>query len=1054
MKFPIHPHSVVGLIRPLRAVFALLLLTLLPFSAHGDGAATGVVVGRVFNPSSGEYLEKARLTVEGTPLETFSETGGYYRLSGIPAGTVRVGAFYTGLAPQFDDVVVAAGTTVEHDIKLSPRIRRSLSSKGEEIVEMADMVISASRETSGAAIAIHEQRFASNVTNVVSADEFGHVAEGNVAEFMKFLPGIAIDYAGGNALEISINGVPSANVPVTVGGFNLAAAEGTGTSRSVQAGFASTNNLSRIEVSYSPTPETQGSALAGSVNMVPRSAFERSRPVLTTSVYLGMRDNARDFNKTPGPLDKPTRKVHPGFDFSYIVPVNKRFGFTLSGGHSTQYVEGALLTNTWRGTTTATNGTAFPHTTPDKPYLSSVLVSDRPKEQTQRSLGATIDYKLTAQDQLSFSFQYSSYEETNVLRSVTFNVNRVLPGDFTTTSTYGAVGAGDLVLTRSGRNRTNQNYTPTLVWRHRGPIWRAEAGAGISRAVSRNRDLDKGFLNTTNARRTGVTVRFEDYAGNRPRRIDVTDGATGAPVDPYALSSYALTTMTLSNPRNVEDVQLGTYFNLGRDFDWQHPLSVKAGIDLRKTERDNLGSTIAATYVGPDGRTSTTPVGVSDDSPVPFFDASFSQRTAPFGFPRIQWISNEKMWDAYKANPAHFTLDENANYRSVVSTSKRAEELISSVFFQGDMRLINRRLRLVGGLRAEQTNIEALGPLTDPTRNFQRNANGDPVLGSNGRPLLIIPTSNALGVSKLTYIERGSVVEKEYLRWFPSINASFEIRDNLIARAAYYHSVGRPDFNQYAGGITLPDTSLAPSTSNRITVNNAGIKAWSAQSAVVRLERYFEGVGQVSVGAFRREFENFFAGTAFAATPEFLGLYGLDAETYGEYTVSTQYNVDGIVRIQGLDFSYKQALTFLPHWARGVQVFANASAQRISGPNLGTFTGLNLVPRTASIGVSLTRPKFNLRVNASYRSLQRRAEVASGSSIEPETYNWTPARTLVDVMGEYYVWKKVALFANFRNITGTPEEMEIAGPSTPAGARFRTQQDYGVLWTFGLRSTF
>ena len=370
------------------------------------------------------------------------------------------------------------------------------------------------------------------------------------------------------------------------------------------------------------------------------------------------------------------------------------------------------------------------------------------------------------------------------------------------------------------------------------------------------------------------------------------------------------------------------------------------------------------------------------------------------------------------------------------------------------MRLINRRLRLVGGLRAEQTNIEALGPLTDPTRNFQRNANGDPVLGSNGRPLLIIPTSNALGVSKLTYIERGSVVEKEYLRWFPSINASFEIRDNLIARAAYYHSVGRPDFNQYAGGITLPDTSLAPSTSNRITVNNAGIKAWSAQSAVVRLERYFEGVGQVSVGAFRREFENFFAGTAFAATPEFLGLYGLDAETYGEYTVSTQYNVDGIVRIQGLDFSYKQALTFLPHWARGVQVFANASAQRISGPNLGTFTGLNLVPRTASIGVSLTRPKFNLRVNASYRSLQRRAEVASGSSIEPETYNWTPARTLVDVMGEYYVWKKVALFANFRNITGTPEEMEIAGPSTPAGARFRTQQDYGVLWTFGLRSTF
>jgi MYXO-CTERM domain-containing protein len=30
--------------------------------------------------------------------------------------------------------------------------------------------------------------------------------------------------------------------------------------------------------------------------------------------------------------------------------------------------------------------------------------------------------------------------------------------------------------------------------------------------------------------------------------------------------------------------------------------------------------------------------------------------------------------------------------------------------------------------------------------------------------------------------------------------------------------------------------------------------------------------------------------------------------------------------MSGVDFSYKQALTFLPSWARGVQVYANASA--------------------------------------------------------------------------------------------------------------------------------
>ena len=52
--------------------------------------------------------------------------------------------------------------------------------------------------------------------------------------------------------------------------------------------------------------------------------------------------------------------------------------------------------------------------------------------------------------------------------------------------------------------------------------------------------------------------------------------------------------------------------------------------------------------------------------------------------------------------------------------------------------------------------------------------------------------------------DRGARAEKEYLRWFPSLNASYDLRENLIARAAYYHSIGRPDFNQYAVDPSQP----------------------------------------------------------------------------------------------------------------------------------------------------------------------------------------------------------------------------------------------------------
>lgn len=127
----------------------------------------------------------------------------------------------------------------------------------------------------------------------------------------------------------------------------------------------------------------------------------------------------------------------------------------------------------------------------------------------------------------------------------------------------------------------------------------------------------------------------------------------------------------------------------------------------------------------------------------------------------------------------------------------------------------------------------AWGPLVDPSQNFQRNAQGQPILGANGRPLTI--SSDPLTISQLTFISRGNKAEKEYLRLFPSINASYNIRENLVARAAHYYSVGRPDFNQYAGGVTLPDTGLAPGPTTRIVVNNVGIKAWSAKTTNVRL---------------------------------------------------------------------------------------------------------------------------------------------------------------------------------------------------------------------------
>ncbi|MDP3070545.1 MAG: carboxypeptidase regulatory-like domain-containing protein [Opitutaceae bacterium] len=1031
-------------------VFVSLALALLSPALRAQNA-TGMLEGRVTNPATGGVVERARITVEGTALEAFSDGDGYYRLAGVPAGSARVRVTFSGFPPAAAEIPIAAGQTITRNFELTPQG----AAPAGQTVKLDEFVVSTSREMSGAALAINEQRYAPNMRTVLSTDEFGDIAEGNAAEFLKFLPGVNIDYAGGNARDVSLNGVPSDYVPVTLDGFGLASAVGGGaggTSRAVGLDQVSINNLSRIEVSFSPTPDSPGNALAGTVNLVPRSSFERTRPSGNFSAYFMLRDDIKHWGRTPAPRH-PTRKIHPGFDFSYIAPVSRKFGFTLSAGLNRQYSGEPQILNTWRGVQAVTNGGTFPHTTPDRPYLSAVAIRNSGKDTKRSSFGATIDYRLSRTDRLSFSFTYSTFEVLINHNLLTFDVGRVNPGDFSLAATRGAAGQGTLTLATTGADRSNWTVMPSLVWRHDGPLWKMDAGFAYSRASNRNRTGESGFFDTTTSRRTGVTIGFSDIFYLRPNTITVADAAGNA-LNPYALSNYVLTAAT-NNTRATDDYKRTLYGNARRDFFGVVPLSLRTGFDFRQSTRDQRFFVPQFTYVGRDGVASTTLTATSDDQALPFLDPSFSDRPPHYGFPKFQGVSSELAYGHYQANPTSFTTNANTSYRNLVTNSKVAEELISSVFVRGDLQFFQNRLKLVTGLRAEQTNISAEGPLTDPNRNIQRDAQGRPVLGANGRPLPLVPASDALGVSRLTFLERAAHSEKEYLRLFPSVNASWNVREDLILRAAYYTSIGRPDYNQYAGGVTLPDPEN-PQPGDQITLSNASIKPWSAQTFNARIEYYLSGVGQLTFGAFRRDFENFFSNAQpIGGTEGLLELYSLDPAVYGAYPIVTQFNLDSTVRMQGLNASYKQALTFLPHWARGVQVFGNFSVQRLLGP-AGTSNFPGFIPRTASWGASLNRGRYSLRANWNYRGLQRRGTIASTATngIEPGTFTWWSKRLYLDVNAEVFFYKRFAFYAAIRNIGSTPDDVKVYGPNTPAVARFRQRIDFGSLWSFGVKGTF
>ena len=159
-------------------------------SLHAQTTATGSVNGHIYNPATKEYVRNAEIRVAGTAIETVSEDAGFYRLANVPAGENTLIVSYPGYDSITQKISVPAGATATRDFEITAM--GALEKKGNEVVNLDTYVVSTERE--GNAKAIANQKASMNVKTVISADSFGQIAEGNIGEFLKFLPGITLDY--------------------------------------------------------------------------------------------------------------------------------------------------------------------------------------------------------------------------------------------------------------------------------------------------------------------------------------------------------------------------------------------------------------------------------------------------------------------------------------------------------------------------------------------------------------------------------------------------------------------------------------------------------------------------------------------------------------------------------------------------------------------------------------------------------------------------------------------------------------------------------------------
>src|SRR5688572_25531518 len=319
-----------------------------------DDSDAATLHGRVQNQATGRYLGRARVSVKGSNIESFTDDQGNYVLPGLRPGSVTLEVEYTGLDTHEESLELAQGAVVKKDFFLTNRERYG--------IQLDPGIVASHRETDAEAIAINEQRYAPNIKSVVATDAFGAVFGSSVGDFLKFLPGVSIEYDEADVMGVSVRGIGDDKTSVLVDGAPIVTGSIIGPKRAVDMRTQDLNTMTRIEITKVPTPSMPADTLGGVVNLVSKNAFDRKGRKVEIGTHLSWTDHTFSFEKEPIAYgDQKIYKMRPGFDLDYTQPIGENFGFVFTGSYQAKLIEQNITRNIYR---TEAAGTAVSATAP------------------------------------------------------------------------------------------------------------------------------------------------------------------------------------------------------------------------------------------------------------------------------------------------------------------------------------------------------------------------------------------------------------------------------------------------------------------------------------------------------------------------------------------------------------------------------------------------------------------------------------------------------------------------------------------------------------------
>jgi TonB-dependent receptor len=745
--------------------------------SHKTKVGQGIVKGKVIDSENKEPLPGVSVVIFGTNQGAVTDIKGEYTIAGVNEGKQTLEVIYIGYQTLRVDVDVKPNQVNIQNFTLQADVIQAIEVTG---------------NVEGQTRALNQQKNADNIVTVISADLISRFPDLNVGEALQRVPGINIERDRGEGGVVQLRGVPPNFSIVTINGEQIPGSQ-PGGERNEELSVFPVDQLSSIEVFKSITPDQDGDAIGGIVNMrTPTAKSLKSK----AKIELGGGYN----------------NISTRFNGIGRASWNKRFfpSSKVEDGRLGVYVGGSYFANAFGRDRTQYIYNPTPTTINGVEYIlpNRYTLRDLNNDRVRTGVAATLDFKFNERHEIYSNLMYSRRFDEDRERRVRYDLPAGSGGanwDFTEGSDFPNINK-NTTMRRFLNPRTAEvnNYTVNFGGKHdfnKFSIDYLAFGSFTSNLSNNGRqydlrsspfsvtlnDIGSIFLNPTATdpninihnpflinRWVNYTDRFEDIKSDvRSARLNVTV--------PYALS------------KGSGIVKFGGKYRV---------VTNRRIVGNRQFSFDATGFNNDALYASL----------VADQE-----DQLFMRNRIRFG----STLDAAKADAFIAANADRFEFNERATRNAELPSTYTAEEKVTAGYLM--TRYDIGKLRVLAGLRYERTQVGYTA------NQYRLDGNND-----------IIPESVVL-------IQGGPT----YDNILPNLQFRYAVDDLMNLRLAVTQSFGRANFADLVPRQAISINNLS------IDEGNPNLKAAKALNIDFLAEKYLSNVGVLSAGFFYKRLDNF-----------------------------------------------------------------------------------------------------------------------------------------------------------------------------------------------------